>query len=70
MEPALVFRHIHAINPEACHQTLLPPGKTCSGIFVEFICTLANLLFAVEVFQELFKLAFVTPLLKKFGFGS
>jgi len=44
--------------------------KSCSNVFSELICNLANLSFAEGIFPNSFKLANVTPRLKKAGLDT
>jgi hypothetical protein len=69
LDAAFVYRHITALKSSGSSVNFVPTSllKLCPGVFAELICTLANLSFAKGVFPEIFKLAIVTPLLKKPG---
>ena len=64
-----VLKTIYSTKPKSSSVDYIPTLllKSCPGVFAELICRLANLSFGEGVFPQSFKLAAVTPLLKKAG---
>jgi hypothetical protein len=64
-----VYKIITSIKPKTSSVDYIPTSliKSCPVVFSELICSLANLSFSEGVFPSMFKVASVTPLLKKPG---
>jgi hypothetical protein len=64
-----VLRILRSIQPKSSPLDFVPTSliKECSEIFAPIICSLANLSFSEGHFPESFRLAQVTPLIKKPG---
>ena len=67
--PAEVRKLLTSIPSKSCKLDFIPTSllKSCSDVFSELICTLANLSFAEGCFPAIFKQAIVNPLIKKPG---
>ena len=67
--PAEVRKLLTSIPSKSCKLDFIPTSllKSCSNVFSELICTLANLSFAEGCFPAIFKQAIVKPLIKKPG---
>jgi len=67
VQPQLVLNVINSTKPKTSAADFIPITliKSCSGVFSEIICYLANLSFSQGVFPQSYKSAFITSLLKK-----
>lgn len=67
LDPSTVLKIITQMKPKSSAVDYIPTSliKSCSTVFSELICNLANLSFAEGIFPNSFKLADVTPRLKK-----
>jgi len=64
-----VLKLLHTILPKSSQLDFIPTSliKSCSDVFSDIICQLANLSFSQGKFPSSFKLAYVSPLLKRPG---
>jgi hypothetical protein len=62
-----VYKLITSIKPKTSSFDYIPTSliKSCPAVFSRLICTLANLSFSQGVFPSMFKVAWVSPLIKK-----
>ena len=72
LDPSTVLKIITQMKPKSSAVDYIPTSliKSCSTVFSELICNLANLSFAEGIFPNSFKLADVTPRLKKIGLDT